>query len=352
MALDTDIGLGRTGKSRVPLSAIARADSYVSVAGTEFPPILAPASEPVTEPATLLAPRPESSGSDGPVRQGTFGSEKQHSLSSGETGTNTKPIPSPSTTTSKRKAAAAVRRYHLAKRLRIKHPHPYSTAVTRRSAIFVRAPSEPLAGESPEADVEMDKLFPEEPEESAAIQKRPRTHPEEKRRIEEKRRKAEEEQLRLQAEKVAEEQNRKVRFSASERDVDPMTLAMENMVLEYLNSPENAGMRNLPSAASPRRGTPITSALQQRIGGGLGGGSWKEMDKKGEIDEELEAEEGFVYDVYIREELKEHDGKKEDEDYGLIVINGSDDEEWWYEGDEEVDSDDVYGSDDDDSNGS
>lgn len=210
----------------------------------------------------------------------------------------------------------------------------------------MRAPSEPLAEEGPEVDIEMDKILPEEP---TVIQKRPRTHPEEKRRIEEERRKAEEERLRLQFEKDAEEQNRKVRFSAPE--VDPMTLAMENMVLEYLNSPDNAGMRNLPQAASPRRGTPVKSTLQQRIGGGLGGGSWRDMDRKGEIDEEPEAEEGFVYDVYIREELKEHDDKKEGEDYGLIVIHGSDDEEWWYEGDEEVDSDDVYGSDDDDSNG-
>lgn len=329
----------------MPLSAIARADSYVSVAGTESPAILVPgspllASATETVPSTTL--RPGSSDSDGPVRQGTFGAEKQHSLSSGEAGNTTKPIPSPSTTTSKRKAAAAVRRYHLAKRLRIKHPHPYSTAATRRSAIFVRAASEPLDEESPEADVEMDKALPEEP---AMIQKRPRTHPEEKRRIEEER-------LRLQAEKDAEEQNHKVRFSApAKEDVDPMTLAMENMVLEYLNAPENAGMRNLPPAASSRRGTPVKSTLQQRIGGGLGGGSWRDMDRRVEIDEEPEAEEGFVYDVYIREELKEQDGNKEGEDYGLIVIDGSDDEEWWYEGDEEVDSDDVYGSDDDDSNG-
>lgn len=221
--------------------------------------------------------------------------------------------------------------------------------MTRRSAIFVRASSEPLAEEGPEADVEMDKVLPEEP---AVIRKRPRTHPEEKRRIEEERRKAEEERLRLLAVKDAEEQTRKVRFLAPEREVDPMTLAMENMVLEYLNSPENAGTQNLPPTVSSRRGIPVTSALQKKIGGGLGGGSWKDLDRKVEIDEEPEAEEGFVYDVYIREELKDQDGKKEDEDYGLIIIDGSDDEEWWYEGDEEVDSDDVYGSDDEDSNGS
>lgn len=335
----------------MPLSAIARADSYVSVASTESPAILVPGSPiltSTTETVPLNVPRPDSSDSDVPVRQGTFGSEKQHSLS-GETGNITKPVPSPSTTTSKRKAAAAVRRYHLAKRLRIKHPHPYSTAATRRSAIFVRATSEPLDEEGPEADVEMDKVLPEEP---VVIRKRPRTHPEEKRRFEEERRKAEEERLRMQAEKDTEEQNRKVRFSAPEKeDVDPMILAMENMVLEYLNAPENAGMRDLPPAASPRRSTRVKSTLQQRIGGGLGGGSWKDMDREVEIDEVPEAEEGFVYDVYIREELKEQDGNKEGEDYGLIIIDGSDDEEWWYEGDEEIDSDDVYGSDDDDSNG-
>lgn len=213
----------------------------------------------------------------------------------------------------------------------------------------MRATSEPLDEEGPEADVEMDKVLPEE---LVVIRKRPRTHPEEKRQIEEERRKTEEERLRVQAERDTEEQNRKVRFSAPEKEnVDPMILAMENMVLEYLNAPENAGMRDLPLATSPRRGTRVKSTLQQRIGGGLGGGSWKDMDRKVEIDEVPEAEEGFVYDVYIREELKEQDGNKEGEDYGLIIIDGSDDEEWWYEGDEEIDSDDVYGSDDDDSNG-
>lgn len=328
----------------MPLSAIARADSCSSV--TESPGVLTPATETITPPT----PRPESSDSDAPIRQGTFGSEKQHSLSSGENGT-TKPVPSPSTTTSKRKAAAAVRRYHLAKRLRIKHPHPYSTAATRRSAIFVRASSEPLTDEGEEADVEMDRE--ELLEEPVVVRKRPRTHPEEKRQIEEERRKAEEERLRLQAEKDAEDEQRKVHFKESsdqQEGEDPMTLAMQNMVLEYLNSSENVGMRNLPPTASPRR-TPVKSKLQEKIGGGLGGGSWKDVDKKGEIDDELEAEEGFVYDVYVREEVKEQDIKKEGEDYGLIIIDGSDDEEWWYEGDEEVDSDDVYGSDDEDSNG-
>lgn len=257
-------------------------------------------------------------------------------------------MPSPSTTTSKRKAAAAVRRYHLAKRLRIRHPHPYSTAVTRRSAIFVRASPEPFIDEVAGADVEMDKeVIPEEP---VVVRKRPRTHPEEKRQIEEERRKADEERLRLQAEKDAEAEGRKVRFEDPNKEdyEDPMTLAMQNMVLEYLNSSANAGMQNLPPTTSPRR-TPVKSKLQEKIGGGLGGGSWKDVDRK-EIDE-LEAEEGFVYDVYIREEVKEQDSKTEGEDYGLIVIDGSDDEDWWYEGDEEVDSDDVYGSDDEDSNG-
>ncbi|KAH0608363.1 uncharacterized protein H6S33_001497 [Morchella sextelata] len=349
LALDTsDIGSSRKSKFKVPLSAIARADSYESVNNVESPATIA-STTPIGEKGKVpaIAHLKSSDDSEGPVRKGTFGDDKTHSLSTSPPEKGAKTASSPSSTTAgKRKAAAAVRRYHLAKRLRVKHPHPYSTAATRRSAIFVRESSEPIDEDAPMEThtVEEEKLA-DQKEEPVKIRKRPRTHPEEKKRIEEEKRKLQQEKEKEEKVKK-QETNTKVKFE-EQSELDPLTLAMQNMVFEYLNSENNDGIRNL--VTNPPRGAPMQSKMQDKIGGGLGGGTWKDVDKGG-FDEELEDEEGFIYDVYIREEVKPENSKKEGEDYGLIIINGSDDEEWWYEGDDDVDSDDVYGSDDEDSN--
>lgn len=312
LALDTSSVSEKRAKARVPLSAIARADSYGS--NVESPGVITPAS--AAEETISTTPQPEAvDDSEGPVRKGTFGSDKTHSLSTSPVGSGAKPVPSPSTTAGKRKAAAAVRRYHLAKRLRIKHPHPYSSAATRRSAIFVRASSEPPVEDvSTKQDVEMERETAIE--EPVVFRKRPRTHPEEKRRIEEKRLQELEKEKQRQKEKEEEQEQRKVRFE-EKQEIHPLTIAMQNMVFEYLNSEQNDGIRNLPPTTTSPRGTPKKSNMQEKIGGGLGGGTWKDMDK-GEIDGEPEDEDGFVYDVYIREEVNPG-SKKDGEDYGLIV---------------------------------
>jgi hypothetical protein len=163
----------------------------------------------------------------------------------------------------------------------------------------------------------------ERPAETNKERKKPQTHPKEK--------------AALQA--------------AREKGGDRLTLGyehdaklmkeMEKLVLEYLDDDTNDGIRNLP---------PTTTATD-RIGGGVGGGTWAEKDKDVAMAEE--DEDGFVYDVYFREEVPA--GKKHgegEEAYGVIVFAESEDEAWWYEGaDEEEDHSDVYASDDEDSNG-
>lgn len=227
-------------------------------------------------------------------------------------------------TGSKRKITP-VRRYHLAKRLRVKHSHPYSNA-TRRSAIFMRVFEQARDGDRGRAEVT--EVQPE----LAKERKRPRTHPEEKRLWEQRRN--EEEQQKKGKEKEAKFIDQKT------REGELLASHLQSMVLECLNSSSNDGIRKL-SPPSPPLLVGAIQDPQRRIGGGVGGGTWAKDD------------EGFVYDVYFREELPASTEKKMDnEEYGVLVIDGSEEEEWWYEGDrDEGSDDDAWASEDEDSNG-
>ncbi|KAK6543746.1 hypothetical protein TWF694_000479 [Orbilia ellipsospora] len=141
---------------------------------------------------------------------------------------------------------------------------------------------------------------------------------------------------------------------------------LQDMVLDYIsNQPD---LNNYPAAAAPK--SPVQekrSRALNALGGGVGGGTWADVEKSMDVDMKpaggdamkLDSdgeEEEWVYDVYFREELKKsQDGSSAvtNGDYGVLVISNSDDEQWWYENDEDEESaSDVWGSDDEDSNGS
>jgi Transcription factor Iwr1 len=302
----------------VPLSAISAASkgNILQSPGVITPVTPTPAS-PIIPPERV----------DTPPRHDTFGNEKPRvgglspvARDNHDYSPEDEDEDNPKTGT---KRKMPVRRYHLAKRLRVKHPHPYSNARVR-SAIFMRV-QEPV-----EDKMEVVEVPAPEP---VKERKRPRTHPEERRRLEEQKQK-------MKEDKERKGKGKEVKFKDEQVDEDdPLTLQLQSMVLEYLNAESNEGIRNLPAKQSPAKSK---QDMASKIGGGLGGGTW----------EKEEEEEGFVYDVYIREELPATEKKKDGEDYGVLVFEDSDDEEWWYEGDKDENSDDdVWASDDEDSNG-
>jgi len=222
----------------------------------------------------------------------------------------------------KRRKIAPVRQYRLStKRGRARgRAHPYGGPVGSRGAVFVRVRDrdgdERIVGTVEETKVEL------QPEVEKNERKRPRTHPKEKERLREEREKAV--------------------VGGYVEGGDVLSKEMEKLILEYLDPANNEGIRNLRPATAP--------PVNDRVGGGVGGGTWEE-DKDVNMSED--DEEGYVYDVYIREEVPAGAMAMETtEDYGVIVFAESEDEAWWYEGaEEEDDRSDVYGSDDEDSNG-
>jgi hypothetical protein len=217
-----------------------------------------------------------------------------------------------------------VRRYQLSKRARTKRPHPYGEDARAAGAVFERVPDEDKVMAVAELEIENleSATLPEEPKKE---RKRPRTHPKEKAQI-----------------KEAQERGEGLKLGY-EQDEELMK-KMEKMVLEYLDSDINDGIRNLPPTPSP--------IGNDRIGGGLGGGTWEKSQDVHMTDED---EDGYVYDVYYRETIVTDTpaNTNEEEPYGVIVFAESEDEAWWYEGADEEDTDsDAYASDDEDSNGS
>lgn len=224
----------------------------------------------------------------------------------------------------KRRKIAPVRKYQLSRRARGRH-EPYSGA-GRHGAVFERVRDEDemrVVSPAPNlADLVVDA---DTGVVTKTKRKRPRTHPKEK------------EMIRSRSKELED------KLTLGYEEDEKLMRDMERMVLEYLNADTNDGIKNLP---------PREPAANDKIGGGVGGGTWKD-DKEKDIDmTDEEDEEGYVYDVYYREEVPTGaEAKPEGESYGIIVFAESDDEAWWYEGaDEEDDRSDVYGSDDEDSN--
>jgi hypothetical protein len=240
----------------------------------------------------------------------------------------------------KRRKIAPVRKYQLSKKAR---HSPYGGS-PRHGAVFERVRDEEMKEALPivkadvetgkgeemkealpivKADVETGKGALEEPKKE---RKRPRTHPKEKEMLKERREKGDD------------------KLTLGYEDDEILMKKMERMVLDYLNADTNDGIKNLP---------PSQPAAKDKIGGGVGGGTWQGDKDKDTTMTEDEDEEGYVYDVYFREEVTaENAPQPEGESYGVIVFAESEDEAWWYEGaDEEDDRSDVYGSDDEDSNG-
>ena len=307
-------------KAPVPLSAISSNGGSALESQTVASPDSPPASSPVYTPERHDALRHDTFGNESPRAGGlTPAVKRKNGEMEGGQGDEDE-----ERSGTKRKITP-VRRYQLAKRLRVKHSHhPYSSA-TRRSAIFTRLAETNDAETGSAGETVAVEITPG----PVVERKRPRTHPQEKKRLEEQKRKAGEE-------KTA--KGKEVKFQEQEGANDPLIAPFHAMVLEHLNSSSNDGIRNLPSRHSLEK----LKTTTLKVGGGVGGGTWGGPEE----------EDGFVYDVYIREELPASIDKKEG-DYGVLVIEGSDDEEWWYEGDpDEGSEDDVWASDDEDSNGS
>jgi hypothetical protein len=231
----------------------------------------------------------------------------------------------------RKRKIAPVRKYQLSKRVRTKYPHPYASGVRISTAVFERVKDDEEMPDS-EANVADNTIPPSE--EPKKEHKRPRTHPMEKAQIKE----AREQGTKLPPVVLGIEQDER------------LMKEMEKMVLEYLDQDSNAGMRNLPP-------TPVETK-PDLVGGGVGGGTWDDHQSK-DVEMADEDEQGFVYDVYFREEVTMdtipvtiQGGKAEEEPIGILVFNESEDETWWYEGaGTEEDDSDVYASDDEDSNG-
>ncbi|KAJ6263156.1 hypothetical protein Dda_1716 [Drechslerella dactyloides] len=144
-------------------------------------------------------------------------------------------------------------------------------------------------------------------------------------------------------------------------DSDELAKQLQDMVLDYIsNQPELQNYPTSPKVSAPER----KSKAMQALGGGVGGGTWADVEKSMDVDMspagdamklDSDGEENeWVYDVYFRQELKKSkDGSTAvtNGDYGVLVISNSDDEQWWYENDEDEESaSDVWGSEDEDSN--
>ncbi|KAI5811156.1 hypothetical protein DFH27DRAFT_11891 [Peziza echinospora] len=172
-----------------------------------------------------------------------------------------------------------------------------------------------------------------------------------------------------------------------DNDDDELSRQLQQMVLDYLSVQD--GVVNLPTEPQSVRKRPSrTPSSADKIGGGVGGGTWEKIDKKDKsedegataTEEETEEEDdeedgGWVYDVYVREKIPEikkgvpvegevaEDGTTSTTaaadmpgvkpgEYGVLVISDPDDEEWFYRGawdDEDSDGNGVL-SDDEDSN--
>lgn len=106
-----------------------------------------------------------------------------------------------------------------------------------------------------------------------------------------------------------------------DNDDDALSKQLQAMVLEYLNVQD--GITNLPDTAAVAARKKPLSRTQKLIGGGVGGGSWQKVDREmvrsgsarseddggftGTEDEsEMSEEEGWVYDVYVREKVEDN----------------------------------------------
>ena len=284
--------------------------------------------------ATPIAPKPVDRGAI-PIPAGLY-SNSDIGTSTGTTTGGDADLPPRADTPSRKRKINAVRKYQLAKRLRTKHPHPYSP----RSAVFERV-REPADGDDDDDD-DMRDLPPPTP---VAERKKPRTHPKEKAALREARAKGVGSRGSGGGGGGSGGQGLTLGFEQDEK----LMKEMEKMVLDYLNDERNDGIRNLPPT------TPVPAPARNPVGGGVGGGTWA---GNGAVVPGMgdEVEDGFVYDVYIREEVTAdmaNEVQRGEGGYGVIVFEESDDEAWWYEGaDEEAETSDVFASDDEDSNGS
>ncbi|KAA8904417.1 hypothetical protein FN846DRAFT_919769, partial [Sphaerosporella brunnea] len=179
----------------------------------------------------------------------------------------------------KRRKIAAVRKYQLSGRARGRH-EPYSGA-GRHSA--------KLADSVVDADTGVI---------TKTEMKRPRTHPKDK------------EMIRSRSKELED------KFTLGYEEDEKLMRDMERMVQEYLNADTKNGIKNLP---------PSKPAANDKIGGGVGGGTWKVDQEKYVIMTDEEDEEGYVYDVYYREEVPTGAEAKSEG-----VFAESEVEAWWY----------------------
>ncbi|KAK6501520.1 hypothetical protein TWF481_009357 [Arthrobotrys musiformis] len=269
---------------------------------------------------------------------------------------------------------AEVRRYHLSKKMKIENGgfgqvtgkkrerglvpvfmEGAGRVSKKRSAIKIGTDDYDF-GSSGQDEEDMEYQSLEERHKPRA-RKKPQTHAKEKAMLQRRRsRDASKDRNAVKEEKPADKPIEGLEFGF---DSDELAKQLQDMVLDYIsNQPD---LNNYPT--NPK--SPVQEKKSKAInplGGGVGGGTWADVEKRMDADAAGEAmkldsdgEEGeWVYDVYFRQEIKKSkDGSTAvtNGDYGVLVISNSDDEQWWYENDEDEESaSDVWGSDDEDSN--
>ncbi|KAK6358246.1 hypothetical protein TWF730_007596 [Orbilia blumenaviensis] len=269
---------------------------------------------------------------------------------------------------------AEVRRYHLSKKMKIENGafgqvsgkkrerglvpvfmEGAGRVAKKRSAIKIGTNDYDLGSEDyDEEDMEYNS-FEEQPK--PRTRKRPQTHAKEKAMLQRQRsRDASRTRNTAKEEKPSAKPTEGLEFGF---DSDELAKQLQDMVLDYIsNQPDLSSYPTNPRSPVHEKKIKVINPL----GGGVGGGTWAEVEKRMEVDApgdamklDSDGEEGeWVYDVYFRQEIKKSkDGSTAvtNGDYGVLVISNSDDEQWWYENDEDEESaSDVWGSDDEDSN--
>lgn len=228
----------------------------------------------------------------------------------------------------KRTVLRPVKRFCLSKRTRVKYLHPYAAATERRSAVF-----EMLREEMKDTEGGTTQASSSDTTDRLTVEERGRA--EEK--VEPKQRKKprsrisarEKENMVASKKRINNEKQIAKEFGLTD---DTITKQMQDMVLEYLN------VRAAENVTPPPGPMPAPPSPPSKVA------KWDKKDSQ-------DIEEGYVIDVYLRDEAAAAPQPNATEEYGVIEFKDSDDEEWWYEGgDSDGGSSDVWGSDDEDSN--
>lgn len=156
----------------------------------------------------------------------------------------------------------------------------------------------------------------------------------------------------IEHEKVEEKvENKKEEPAKKQEDDFEISDELEGMVLDYL--------KDHPAAIDALPPTPTKPVVQNKLGGGVGGGRWDDNQESDLSSDEDELGPKYVYDVYKRATPAPEDmdvdmdavAEKNGKDWGIVVLEDSDEEEFFMNADDGDSDDGKWESEDEDSNG-